>query len=49
MKPKYGQKDGSQTGRGSSGTCGETRRRDGSGRGVGNRNTSRPPRRKTLK
>ena len=33
-------------GRGSRGACGGTRRRDGSGRGVGNRNTSRRPRRR---
>jgi len=29
------------SGRGGRGTCGGTRRRDGSGRGVGNRGTSR--------
>jgi len=33
-------------GRGSRGACGGTRRRDGSGGGVGNRGTSRQPRRK---
>ena len=31
-------------GRGSRGSCGGTRRRDGSGGGVGNRNTNRRPR-----
>ena len=30
-------------GRGSRGACGGTRRRDGSGRGVGNRGTARQP------
>lgn len=31
-------------GRGGRGACGGTRRRDGSGRGIGNRGTSRQPR-----
>ena len=34
------------TGRGSKGACGGTRKRDGSGGGRGNRNTSRQPRKK---
>ena len=34
-------------GRGSRGACGETRRRDGSGGGTGNRNTSRQPRKRS--
>ena len=34
------------TGRGARGTCGGTRRKDGSGGGVGNRGTLRQPRRK---
>jgi len=33
-------------GRGGKGSCGGTRRRDGSGGGVGNRRTSRQPRKK---
>jgi len=33
-------------GRGSSGACGGTRRRDGSGRGTGNIGTSRQPKKK---
>jgi len=33
-------------GRGSRGACGGKRRRDGSGRGVGNKETSRQPKRK---
>ena len=33
-------------GRGSRGACGGTRRRDGSGRGVGNVHSSRRPKRK---
>lgn len=33
-------------GRGSRGACGGTRRRDGSGRGIGNRGTRRQPRKK---
>ena len=31
------------SGRGGRGSCGGTRRRDGSGRGVGNRGTKRQP------
>ena len=34
-------------GRGSRGSCGGNRRRDGSGGGVGNRKTSRQPKRKS--
>ena len=33
-------------GRGSRGACGGTRRRDGSGGGTGNRNTSRQPKKR---
>ena len=33
-------------GRGSRGTCGATRRRDGSGQGVGNRNSRKQPKKK---
>jgi len=33
-------------GRGSHGACGGTRRKDGSGRGVGNKGTSRQPKKK---
>ena len=35
--------DRGHPGRGGRGACGGTRRRDGSGRGVGNRGTSRQP------
>ena len=35
-----------KSGRGSRGSCGGTRRRDGSGRGVGNVRTPSQPRRK---
>ena len=34
------------TGMGSKGACGGTRRRDGSGKGVGNKNTNRSPKKK---
>ena len=36
----------SSSGRGSRGSCGGTRRRDGSGGGRGNRRTSKQPKRK---
>ena len=34
-------------GRGDRGTCGGTRRRDGSGKGTGNRNTSDQPKKRS--